>query len=374
MIHVLRHKRPSFIVLLVLTVLVMLGMFYFGIRLKGVWPGNNVRWSDSGEGLIFDRYAVAYTTGFFPSDSSSTGYGLTIEMAIRPKFFRHSNFSFLLLVHDGKDERQLVFGQWRSSLLVMNGCDYSNKRRVPKIYVPLDERAPQLISIVSNESGTKVFIDGVLRLTKADLVLHFPNSGGRARMVVGNSLHGGNPWMGQFLGLAMYDHSLADLIIQQHFNRWRLEKKFNVMQADKPRLLYAFDEGQGNKALNRMGDGPDLIIPSEMEILEKDVLSWPHLSGVATPRIMEDVLINLIGFIPLGFLLIATMSRIKSVDDRTGAIVAMLVVFSFSMCIEVAQVWIPIRDSSMLDLIMNTFGGGAGVLSFRWGRKRRLGA
>jgi hypothetical protein len=358
--------------LLVMTMLVMLVMLYFGIRMKGVSSGNNVRWSDSGVGLVFDRYAVAYTDGFFSSNSSGTACGLTIELAIEPIILKHSSFSFILLVHDGVDERQLVIGQWRSSLLVMNGSDYSNKRRVPKIYVPLGEGAPQLISIVSNESGTRVFINGVLRITKGDLVLHFPKGGDRARLVVGNSLNGSNPWMGRFLGLAMNDHALADEIIQQHFNRWHSDKKFNGLQSDKPRLLYSFDEGQGGRVFNRAGNDLNLIIPSELEILDKEVLSWPHLGGIATPRMMEDVLINLIGFIPLGFLLIATLSRIKGVGVRAGMIVALLIAFSFSLCIEVAQVWIPTRDSSMLDLVLNTIGAGAGVLLFQWGRKSRL--
>jgi glycopeptide antibiotics resistance protein len=115
-----------------------------------------------------------------------------------------------------------------------------------------------------------------------------------------------------------------------------------------------------------------LIIPSEVEIFEKDVLAWPHLGGVATPRMIEDVLINFIGFIPLGFLLIATLSRIETVGDRTGLLVAVLIAFSFSLCIEVAQVWIPTRDSSMLDLLLNTFGGGAGVMLFRISRVSRV--
>jgi glycopeptide antibiotics resistance protein len=40
----------------------------------------------------------------------------------------------------------------------------------------------------------------------------------------------------------------------------------------------------------------------------------------------------------------------------------MLVCGAISLTIELAQAWIPSRSSQMLDLILNTLGGGIGVL------------
>lgn len=372
MIRLLHDKKPIFIGLSVLTVLVMLGMLFFGLRLKWVQAGNNVRWFESGKGLVFQRYAMAYTDGFFSSDYSPSAAGLTIEMAIQPRFFNHSKVSFILLVHGGQDERQLVIGQYRSSLLIMNGNDYSNRRRVPKIYVQLaeNERAPQFIAIVSNESGTMVFLDGVLKKTKGDLRLHYPNSGVQAKMVLGNSLNGKNSWMGTILGLAVYDRDLGDAVVRQHYDRWRLDSSFKALKVDAPRLLYAFDEGGGERVHNQASDDLDLMIPAEVKILAKKVLAWPHFAGVASTRMVADILINLMGFIPLGFLWMAILTCFEGGGGRTGMLTAVMVAFLFSLCIEIAQVWIPTRDSSLLDLVLNTLGGWMGVLIFGWMRKR----
>ena len=373
MIYLPRDKRASFLLLLLLTVLVLLGMLYFGVRLKGFRPGNNVHWSSSGAGLVFDRYAQAYTDGFFaPAGSVSSGGELTIELAIRLELPRYSGFRFLVLVHDGEDRVQLVIGQWRSSLVIMNGEDYSNRKRDPKIYFDLNEKKdrPHLISIVSNNTGTRLYCDGALRKRNTELLLRYPGKAAQARLVVGNSLSGNHPWTGTMLGLAFYDRGLDEAAVLRHYRIWRLKPDFEAFLQDGPRLLYAFDEGKGEIVRNQAGNGPDLNLPALMKVLQTKVLSWPRSDEVAGSAMVEDVMVNLAGFVPLGFLLMAILSRLEFGSRRMGPFIATLLACLFSLCIEIAQVWIPTRDSSMLDLILNTLGGSAGVLLFQWRKKR----
>jgi VanZ family protein len=373
LIHLPRDRRASFFLLLFLTVLVLLGMLYFGIRRRGPRPDNHVRWSDAGAGLIFDRFAQAYTEGFFSDEHP--GAGLTIEMAIQPELPKYLSFRFLLLVHDGRDAHQLVIGQWRSSLMVMNGDDYSNNRRRPKIYFQLDgnDSLPHLLTVVSNPAGTRLFLDGVLKKKNAELVLQYPGQGQQAKLVLGNSLNGNNPWVGTILGLACYDRDLPDDAVQRHYRRWRAMPDFSVFRADSPRLLYAFDEGRGERVYNKIAGGPDLIVPAWMQVLQFKVLSWPRFENLANASMLEDVLANLIGFVPFGFLLLATLGRLEGIGARSGLTAVFLFAFAFSLCIEIAQAWIPSRDSSLLDLILNTLGGGVGGVSFLWMHKRAGG-
>jgi len=352
---------------------VLIGMLYFGIRLKGFRRGNNVRWSDSGVGLAFQRFGQAYTDGFFSAAGGGlSGNGLTIELAIRPEFPKYSGFRFLVLVHDGDDSRQLVIGQWRSSLVIMNGDDYSNRHRAPKIYFELGGRGSKthFITIVSNAAGTRLFLDGAMKKRNEELILRYPNRTAPARLVVGNSLNGTNPWTGTILGLAFYDRDLGEDGVLRHFHVWRRAKDFSAFKPDVPRLLYAFDEGKGERIYDKLGNGLDLKVPAWMKVLQAKVLSWPRFEEVASARMIEDVLVNLAGFVPLGLLLIAALGRLEGIGERTVVLATLLLVFSFSLCIEILQVWIPSRDSSMLDLILNTLGGGAGIVLFRWGRGR----
>ncbi len=360
-------RKAGFIALLSLAFLVMSVMLYFGVRLKGYRPVNRVHWASAGPGITFEPYGLAYTEYFFiPSAEVPEPSNLTIELAIKPDFLKYSSLRFLVMIHDGQDKSQLFIGQWGSSLMIMNGNDYSNRRRLPKIYLQLDENVEKarLVSIVSTEEGTRVYLDGVLKKKKSALVLRYPNKIEQTRMVVGNNLGGNQPWKGTIAGLAFYDRALEQALIESHYRSWQSNGTFNGFKDAAPKLLYTFDQGSGESVRNKMGDGPVLMVPARMEILQKKVLSWPKFYGVAGTNLIGDVLLNLIGFIPLGFILIALYGRIESFSHRYGRLIVVLFAFAFSLSIEITQVWIPSRDSSLLDLFLNTIGGYLGVLLY----------
>jgi hypothetical protein len=319
---------------------------------------------------------VAYTEDFFPAPQEKTGVnGLSIEMALRLELVKQTeSIKFILLIHAGEDQDQLVIGQWRSTLIIMNGNDYSNARRTPKIYLQLDkyESEPHLFTIVSNGAGTKVFVDGTLVKKNPALVLKYPKNRELAGITVGNSLSGKRPWTGIMMGLALYDRDLADEDVIWHYSIWNKNQDVNDFRPDKPQLLYAFDKGNGETVENRAGNGFDLIVPDKMTILDKQVLSLPRFTYLGIKSMGMDILINLAGFMPLGFILCTILALVNSIDNRTGVFLAVLVAFFFSLTIEITQVWIPSRDSSILDLILNTLGSGMGALLFHLTGRRYI--
>ncbi len=372
MIHLTRNKRWSFVLLLAMSMLVMLMMSYFGLRLKGFRPKNNVQWSDSGAGLTFKRFAIAYSQSFFtPADNPSSSH-LTIECALETRYTHPHPFSFVFVVHDGRDEHQLVMGQWRRTFIIMNGSDYSQDRGVPRITIELDENVGklQLVTIVSDASGTAVYLDGKLKNQKPAFVLKYPEKADQARLVVGNNLYGDRPWTGKLGGLAFYDRALDKGVIQQHYHAWHNGRDFKKFQSDAPKLLYTFDEGAGNWVHNRTGAGSDLQVPTRMKPLKISVLSWPKFEVHAIDSLIKDVIVNLIGFIPLGFILVTTLSRLDGFGNRTLWVTVVVFSFGFSLLFETVQVWIPSRNSSALDLILNTVGSGIGVVFFNMVRGR----
>lgn len=364
MISLPRQNRSWFTLLLVAMVLVLIVMLYFGIRLKGFRPGNNAHWSSSGIGLAFEGPSQAYTESFFAGSGSRIG--LTLELAFQPRHFQKSSIGILMMVHGGDADSQLVICQWRSSLIIMNGNDYSNQRRIPKIYFTLDpnRHEPHLITIVSNNTGTNLFLDGALKKSNKDLVLRYPGGTARARLVVANSVSGRNSWAGTMMGLAFYDQGLDNDVIARHFQMWRTKRSFSAFKLHGPRLLYAFDEREGKRVYNKLGDGLDLIVPAWISVLQPKTLSWPRWEDLERPNSMKDVLVNFTGFMPLGFLLIASLSRLEGFRVRRALLIALSGSFLFSLGIEIVQMWIPSRHSSMLDLILNTLGGGFGALLF----------
>ena len=76
---------------------------------------------------------------------------------------------------------------------------------------------------------------------------------------------------------------------------------------------------------------------------------------------------------PFGFLVCRLLLLMERLSTKTGLIVTIAMGFAISLSIEIAQVWLPGRDSSMLDLVANTVGtaiGGAASGVWVWPTKR----
>jgi glycopeptide antibiotics resistance protein len=84
------------------------------------------------------------------------------------------------------------------------------------------------------------------------------------------------------------------------------------------------------------------------------------------------VLINVIGFIPFGFLFCAYFSLNGRITKP--ALVTILLGFAVSLTIECLQALLPTRDSGTTDLITNTLGTCIGVWLYRWSFWRFLAA
>ncbi len=75
----------------------------------------------------------------------------------------------------------------------------------------------------------------------------------------------------------------------------------------------------------------------------------------------------LFGFVPLGVALMLVLGRRGRLTDGRALLATVALCFVFSLAIEVAQAWVPSRSSNLLDLVLNTVGGGG---AFVMGRMR----
>lgn len=79
--------------------------------------------------------------------------------------------------------------------------------------------------------------------------------------------------------------------------------------------------------------------------------------------LLQDVFINILGFIPIGFLMMATITKNKS--NITATIITIVTGVGTSFMIETAQYCcVSGRTSSIVDLMMNSAGLLFGVLLF----------
>ncbi len=85
---------------------------------------------------------------------------------------------------------------------------------------------------------------------------------------------------------------------------------------------------------------------------------WPRYYRVI------DLVLNVLGFVPLGFLLVPALPR--QLPLRTCVALTVLSCFCLSLALEVVQNYLPTRVASNLDLGFNTLGALAGALGGAW--------
>ena len=288
---------------------------------------------------------------------------LVMEFSIKPIFPERSRFSVLFHIYDRFNDDQIVVGQWNTTLVILNSDDYSNKRREPKIYIPLEQdRTIRYIIIKSDNSGTSVYIDGELKGENQNLKMFLPDHPEMTNLVIGNAIGLQNPWSGSLYGLAIYDKILADDIIQNHYDYWTENKRLTAEETIHLKLLYTLEQEQGTLIQDRSGNGNNLILPQKITVLKREFLRIPDLKSLDTPYMIIDLLLNYFGFIPLGVFLSLTMASTGILKRNPLLIGTVLISFLFSISIETAQVAMASRDSSLIDLILNTLGGLSGGL------------
>ena len=261
-------------------------------------------------------------------------------------------------------------GQWRSYIIVMNGDDYSHKRKDPRISVDTASQKgkPIFMTITTGKQGTRIYFDGKIAKSDSKLKLRLP-SGEKSRLTVGNSVYWeqllgrGDLWSGA-VRLCLTDDETAS-----HFDRKSAEQNFTFARAYQPALLYTFEEGQGIHVRDQSGNGAHLEIPRKMQVLQKRILSvsWHNLE--LNRRLYTDLTVNLLGFIPLGLVLAVVLSLYKGQFDKSVMVFSVLICFLLSLGIEIAQAWIPSRSSNLHDLVLNTAGGWIGAVIALKGRK-----
>lgn len=363
------QKKISLKYLVGLSVAVLFGILFFGLWPKDFNFSNDVTWITEQPGIRFSGYGIAYTDPIkkLSKENDSGENGFSVEIVLKPASYHEDGFNFILAIHNGKDSNQLFVGQWHSSIIVMNGDDYNHRRRTKRIAVKLAGVPPttRFLTITTGKDGTRIYLDGQLKRTKRDLTLKIPD-GGKSRLLLGNSVYGKHSWEGDVYGLAFYRYILTDHDVAMHFDNWFKGQNFLFAMKYKPFVLYLFDEKRGKRAFDYAGEKHDLEIPSRMQILDKTVLSltWDRLNFDS--RFIRDIIINLIGFIPLGFFLNATFVKAGGSFEKHSVLTTVVLCFTLSLAIETLQAWMPSRSSDFLDLVLNTLGALLGVMIYRF--------
>jgi VanZ family protein len=196
-----------------------------------------------------------------------------------------------------------------------------------------------------------MYANGCLARTFPDFRLGTDFTG---RLVIGTSPVRTDGWLGRIKGLAIYDQELSSEGVRKHFESWTARGTPESGTSEHLKALYLFNEGTGSTIHNEAQKGLNLYVPKRFSLLHQPFLKpfWEEYSP--DWDYLRDISMNVVGFVPLGFVLFAYWTLGRPIKSATIATVA--VGLAVSITIEVLQWYLPTRNSGTTDLFTNTLG------------------
>jgi VanZ family protein len=333
------------------------GLLLVGLLVAGLWPfhspKNQVRWFAGGKGLHFGRHGTILSSGKFKAAKVPVDAPCSLEIWFEPDLTAGGGTLFAFYAPE--NPRQFSLRQSIADLLMISDLRKGRYRTLTaKLYIgDIFRRGKPLFATITSKGGqASIYIDGVLAAAAPKFPLSRRDFDGE--LVVGTLPRVDDSWSGLVRGLAFYDQELSAAQVLHHFETWKEKERPDVSENERAVALYLFDERAGRVIHNQVPSGPDLYIPDRYLVLDEVLLQpfWEEFHP--TWSYWKDVLINIVGFVPFGFLFCAYLSLARRI--KRPALVTILLGFTVSLTIESLQSFLPTRDSGTTDLITNTLG------------------
>lgn len=341
-------------VVTLLTVGIWIGIFVTGLWPFNFIPGNRIRWLPGGAGLGFEGYGQVYgPVGTFSPGGPDRAAEATIELVFTPtRSYRDASTVFSLVHQDGVS---FAIAQSITDLFVQGSFTHGSGKPVEQLWID-DICAPaqeMFVTVTLDTRQVDVYLDG--RLARSFPVLTRPGTLS-GRVLVGHGVNGGS-WTGSVARLAIFEGTLDATEIRRRYEQWRQTRRLD-RNMNHPGAVYEFLTPAANFVRNVGETGPDLIIPKTFRLLKPKVLDWPdHLNR----SVVVDAIVNIAGFIPFGLVTCLCLRFWARWGFSRCIAVTVLVGACVSLTIELLQVLLPTRDSSLADLVTNILGTASGA-------------
>lgn len=351
----LNRQRTGFLCLGMAIAFLVVGWWPFAPA-----PRNRVEWLRPGPGLDFHPPGIAYDEHLLPWSAASAKAGFTIELQIEAGLEPRTNVTHILTVHDDALPSRFALCQWKSELILrVPGPGQPRGFREAGADV-LPQRQPRVVMVVCGAAGTTFYADGrpVARFPRFVV----PEDSLRGRLILGEAAAGKQAWTGRLRGVAIHHRALDAAEVTRRHRAWTVRDAAALAGDPAPAALYLFEEGAGAHAASRAGAQHRLEIPARYRVLQATPLVLARDWAALWRTDARDIAVNLLGFVPFGFLVFHHRRLGRTHRVMGAAVFAVLAGGALSLIIEVGQVWLPTRVSSATDLILNTAGTALGVV------------
>lgn len=341
-----------------MTIKRILGLICFavlcGILWLGLWPfrrpRNDATWLGRENGVRLSGYGTMFTADSFQMSVPEEQAESSLEIWVEPGLTIDS--STLLGFSTSKYPLQFAIQQYLSTLILKHRVSGQTGRMAAVGAAGILHQAkPVFVTITSGRTKTAIYVDSRLARTFPDFRLGADFTG---RLVIGTSPVRTDGWLGKVKGLAIYDRELPAEAIRKHFESWTSRGSPDIESGQNLKALYLFDEETGQVAQDRARSGLDLYAPRRFSLVRQPFLKpfWEEYQPGW--EYLRDMTMNVVGFVPLGFVFCAYWSLGRSIKSAT--LVTVAAGLAVSLTIEVLQSFLPTRNSGTTDLFTNTLG------------------
>jgi hypothetical protein len=326
------------------------------------FPPNRVSWLSGVDGIRFGGPGLVVSRATLRTERAELGKFCSLELLLRPASIDGS--STILSFYASDNPRRFLLRQWTDGLLVTHDIlDERNKMERTKFDVDhaFQQGKLLLLTITSGPRGTVVYLNA--RKVQVFAKFEMSQSDLSGQLVLGTSAVEYQPWPGEVRGLAIFSKELSADDVSRHYENWVIARGVSPPDVDGAIARYTFGERAGREIRNAVASGPDLEIPRCFGIPHRALLTSPVKEFGANRRYVADALINIVGFVPLGFILCAHFLMRQT--RRNPILIATLAGGILSFVIEVLQAYIPQRVSGTTDIITNTLGTALGAVLAR---------
>jgi hypothetical protein len=341
--------------------LVICGLIVCCILVAGLWPfhqpQNQVIWSPVRDGLTFGHHSIVISSSPLKTERSQADEGCTIEIWL--ELTPIQNDKTILTFYTRENPRQFSLSVWERGLVLRREVGHrGNEIEVRKAFIAdaFRDGKATFITLTSDGRKSTAYRDGIAVTLNQDFAFSAKDLTGQ--LVIGPSPTASNGWHGGLLGLVVYRRHLTATDAFRDYEAWTKGKLRELPQDESSVAAYRFDEHRGTIAHSLTSQGPNLYIPRRFVLMDQPMLQSPWTEFRWTRSYWLNAVINVAGFVPLGFFFCAYLS---ARGRPAPMITSVMVGAATSFTIELLQAYLPTRDSGITDLFTNTLGTYVGA-------------
>jgi VanZ family protein len=361
----------SLLVYLLVSILFLLWPFDLSLPKR-----NNVRWLGTSngieflqEGQVISRSPIERLCGRL-----LMGTGFTLEVWAAANSPDQTGPARIVSYSSDPGTRNFTLGQSNKKLIMRlrtTQTDLNGVRPHVEVEDVFGFVGPQHIVVAYDFSGQSIFVNGEIRLRRKIPGGTFANWNPSYHLVLGNEATGGRAWNGKIFYVAIYDRALSKQEIHKSYLagsiQGGLSSEDDSLVSNGLIARYLFEERKGDKVGNdsKTSTPLDLYIPKNIHTHENAYLSLNIRQSLKNPSFLGDMALNILVFIPLGFLFHAAL-RSRYGSSLKTCVFVFFVGTLFTFGIESLQYFSVTRNSSFIDVTNNILGVTIGICADRF--------